>query len=120
MLLRPCQAGNGVGEELSRQTVILRAGATQAATAISGYLTLGHRLGRETIVAAGLEAEHIAFDMERIDLPAAIAQEAAGPHHALGHLVEKPGLVALFINGTVRHEMMNRSANPDVGDDALV
>ena len=53
---------------------------------------------RHPMIRTGLEAEHVAFAMKRIDLPPPVAQEPAGPHHAAHHLVEAARLVTLGIN----------------------
>ena len=66
---------------------------------------VGHGLGRDPMGLAHLQAEIVAGEVERVDLPAAVAQDAIGPHRARHHLIDVRGFLALaedlFVAGEV-------------------
>jgi hypothetical protein len=53
------------------------------------------RLGGKAVARAAFQAEHVAREVEGVDLATAVAQELAGPHGARDDLVEEIGGITL-------------------------
>ena len=113
VLLQPLQLAAGQRPELAGDVVVARGERDDGAALDHEHLAVGDRLGGEGVLVADLEAEHVARQVERADLAAAVVEDLVGAHRAADDLVDVIGRLVLAVDLGVAGERHRRAHQLD-------
>jgi hypothetical protein len=88
MVLGAVQLAGGHGPELAAHLVVAGGEPDQGAALDDQHFAVGDCFRRKGMNVADLKAEHIAGEVERADLAAAVVEDLIGPYRAADDLVE--------------------------------